>query len=819
MRSSILAVLLLVNIIFAGNVLFEDFESEDFLSNNWVHSGDADWIIDSVITYNGDFSACSGDIGNNSTTVLILDSIFISENNESKISFYKKISTEISYDYFKFYINDNVIDSCSGNIDWSYNEYYFNTTGNHTFKFEYIKDISDDGGSDQVWLDNITINEFIQAPAFSIPEGSYSNDMVLELTSIYENANTYYTNNGTDPDSTSIPYDPASGIEVSGDSGYVTIKAVLYNIAGENSLVAANTYYMGSELSGSISGNVGKGDYYVMGDLLVEDQTTLTIEPGVKMYFTGCYGIDVQGQIIAEGTKDDSITFTYKNSENEDGWGIHNLSLNALCGIYINGTTDISKFEYCKIEKTQNVAISTRSSILSIKNCLVSSFENGVVGFNNSGELDILNSTIINCKGLGVKAYFGCELSLIGNVISHNEGGLLIGASNSYVTNNTIANNYIATGFSNSVSGIIVSSNTVVTNDFTNNLIYNNETTGSISQIWVDGTNCHPNFRHNNIEGGRSGIIGSASINIYENNLDIDPKFTNDTIHPYSLQNISPCANMGMSDIADITLPPNDIAGNTRIFQDIIDIGAYELQETTETKPELELSETTFYFGEVEWGNSEERTLFIENNGNASLELDIFVKDTSDVFTIVKGLKQTKTDTLHFEIPPFGSESLIVTFTPSDDITSVYNGEIEFSSNDKDGSIALVGKGSGYPDLVISNITIPDPEVEIIAGTSIEVSWTIENIGNTETSVIGGWKDYVTLVKIIDSENIKRIITKDDDNISALRPGETYTNTSRFDIPITNEVEGIYRFDISTAMDCINFENRDNNDLSSSNFE
>ena len=78
----------------------DSFESEDFSTFGWVLEGDSDWFIDSD-AYDGDFSARSGAIGNNSETALVLPlDILVT----SEVRFWKKVSTEENFDFFTFYI-------------------------------------------------------------------------------------------------------------------------------------------------------------------------------------------------------------------------------------------------------------------------------------------------------------------------------------------------------------------------------------------------------------------------------------------------------------------------------------------------------------------------------------------------------------------------------------------------------------------------------------------------------------------------------------------------------------------------------------------
>lgn len=65
--------------------------------------------------------------------------------------------------------------------------------------------------------------------------------------------------------------------------------------------------------------------YQIKGDINIPLDTTLTIEPGVKVEFCGLYKLNVQGNLIAEGNEKDSIVFTISdtsgfNSAEKHGW-------------------------------------------------------------------------------------------------------------------------------------------------------------------------------------------------------------------------------------------------------------------------------------------------------------------------------------------------------------------------------------------------------------------------------------------------------------------------------------------------------------------
>lgn len=78
--------------------------------------------------------------------------------NDSTISFYKEVSSEINYDYLRFYIDWIKQSEWSWTHNWNYNSYNLENWY-HTFKWCYEKDYSISLWSDTAWIDYIEINE------------------------------------------------------------------------------------------------------------------------------------------------------------------------------------------------------------------------------------------------------------------------------------------------------------------------------------------------------------------------------------------------------------------------------------------------------------------------------------------------------------------------------------------------------------------------------------------------------------------------------------------------------------------------------------
>jgi len=137
-------------------LLIEGFETGNFSAFPWTFGGDDEWNIDDNTFYEGFYSARSGIIGDQQTSSMELD-IFVLGDGE--ISFFRKVSSEATYDYLRFYINDFLMDQWAGEEDWA-QETYNVSTGLNTFKWEYYKDGSVSNGSDCGWIDNIMLPPF-----------------------------------------------------------------------------------------------------------------------------------------------------------------------------------------------------------------------------------------------------------------------------------------------------------------------------------------------------------------------------------------------------------------------------------------------------------------------------------------------------------------------------------------------------------------------------------------------------------------------------------------------------------------------------------
>lgn len=114
-----------------------------------------------------------------------------------------------------------------------------------------------------------------------------------------------------------------------------------------SSITLPQTYIAPGNISGTWT--IFDSPYYIQGDIIVRNDSTLTIEPGVHVEFLGHYAIYVEGRLLAIGTELNKIIFTIN-----DTTGFHNpdTTIGGRYGIRFIDTpqqNDTLKIVYCNI--------------------------------------------------------------------------------------------------------------------------------------------------------------------------------------------------------------------------------------------------------------------------------------------------------------------------------------------------------------------------------------------------------------------------------------------------------------------------------------
>jgi hypothetical protein len=206
--------------------------------------------------------------------------------------------------------------------------------------------------------------------------------------------------------------------------------------------------------AGNVSGiwdNIGS-PYLIQGNIVIPNDSTLNIQPGVHVKFQGPFSLVVSGRLLAIGTLSDSITFDSDSIITR--W--EGIRFNSILP-----SNDSSKLSYCNIHYSEGysptpnigggIGIINFSKLI-IANCLIS--KNQVNGSgagiycSNSSPVITANQIKYNFShgsGSGIFSVNGSPF-IEKNIIMYNKSyghgaGIYLNNSSSIVSKNTIKNN------------------------------------------------------------------------------------------------------------------------------------------------------------------------------------------------------------------------------------------------------------------------------------------------------------------------------------------------------------------------------------------
>lgn len=121
------------------------------------------WTLTTAVSHDGVDSACSGSISHNEASTMAVSLV-----GPGELSFRYKISTESSYDWFYFYVDDMLWNGWSGQSSGFTQISLHLGPGKHLVRWIYDKDFSVSSGDDCVWIDNITWTSLKGTPGSGI---------------------------------------------------------------------------------------------------------------------------------------------------------------------------------------------------------------------------------------------------------------------------------------------------------------------------------------------------------------------------------------------------------------------------------------------------------------------------------------------------------------------------------------------------------------------------------------------------------------------------------------------------------------------------
>ncbi|MEM4293265.1 MAG: hypothetical protein QXJ27_03750 [Thermoplasmata archaeon] len=122
----------------------------DTTVTGWSSSGNAQWVITTTGAYYGGSCAKSGVISHNQQSKLT-----VTVTGPGTLKFYWNVSSELNYDFLKFYIDGVEKARISGTTRVWEQKTYSITSGTHTLVWNYTKDGSVTKGSDCGWVDKV----------------------------------------------------------------------------------------------------------------------------------------------------------------------------------------------------------------------------------------------------------------------------------------------------------------------------------------------------------------------------------------------------------------------------------------------------------------------------------------------------------------------------------------------------------------------------------------------------------------------------------------------------------------------------------------
>ncbi|MGE5295210.1 MAG: right-handed parallel beta-helix repeat-containing protein, partial [Solirubrobacterales bacterium] len=478
---------------------------------------------------------------------------------------------------------------------------------------------------------------------------------------------------------------------------YSGILAIHYGDGSvKNVILEGMAYGSGTTVAaGKVSGtwSLAKSPYLVDGDIQVTAGGKLTIEPGVKVLFTGSFGLTVgQGaQLVAQGNDAQIIEFTAANTET--GWG----------GLRFVDSGSANILSYCRI------SCAKKELGLNPGDDSTDASEADLYGgaiYCSASDLTIENCTITNNTGNTAGAIYCVESSPIisNSVIANNAsvgGTSQCGGVYSYdpglpeIRNCTIVNNFPGGLYAASSEGMIV----------TNTILWGNDRCQIVTEESA------PTVTFCDVQGGYQG----------DGNFDSDPNFFDPTTGAgveydggsadWNLKTTSPCINAGT--LVD-DLPDTDLVGAERIHSDVIDVGACESQSDL---PLMSVTPSmTVDAGFVAVGDGEAVVVELSNTGS----LDFEILDTSipsGVFSIVTPIQnQTLTpgDTVEVKVQFQPTQekayvdTLLVRSTSSNGSTmKIALRGVGCTGTQVSGSVSGTWKKSKSPYIVAGDITVP----------------------------------------------------------------------------------------------------------------
>lgn len=288
-------------------------------------------------------------------------------------------------------------------------------------------------------------------------------------------------------------------------------------------------------VSGSVTGTWSADTVMVLGDTWIDQGSTLIINPGTQIRFTGWYKLTISGELRAVGTVLDTILFTRAYPTEESKWR----------GLRFNAASDNSVLEYCRVEYAKGFEAypEVRGGGIWIDHCSPAVRHCRILNnYSHNGNYNGMGAGIC----LNENSFSVVENNHILLNLADSGGGISIGSgSNAVVRYNLIENNTANSGG----GGIYVSADAEAT-------IYDNVIRGNYSDgygggginlwsaTWLYGTSSiiYGNLIYDNVATDAGGGIYSRydASQIYANTIVANQSGRGAGIYVLTFSNLPP---------------------------------------------------------------------------------------------------------------------------------------------------------------------------------------------------------------------------------------------------------------------------------------
>jgi len=264
--------------------------------------------------------------------------------------------------------------------------------------------------------------------------------------------------------------------------------------------------------------------YTLFGNLLIDENVNLKIEPGVTVN-VGVYSMHIAGGLNARGTAEDRITI--------------NIGVGVQAGLAFDISNQDSILQYAFVNSTRTYTYPTIETYSSPKidhNIIAAPNGDYAISCHGEGAPKISNNQITG--GVSVHCYSNCQV--YGNTI-RNPGGRALGVGGStMVYDNKIRDSDVGVV----CHDLFGTPSLALAASLERNLIVNNTIGLKVGQGYpADGFECQLAVQHNTITGNIAGVVMDSECTSAAHNL---PLIRNNNIHGNSIYNVHTYTSVAM---------------------------------------------------------------------------------------------------------------------------------------------------------------------------------------------------------------------------------------------------------------------------------